>query len=69
MVKAVNRGSMVVDGAVLERVCSAIIEDDESCSSDDAIDDSKLLDLGNCNFNRSLPIYPEKLTSFNIRLN
>ena len=39
---------MVLGGAVLEMVCSFIFEDDESCSSDDAIDDSKLLDLGNC---------------------
>ena len=46
MVEPVNRNPMMVDGAVLERVCSAIIEDDESCGSDDAIDKSELLDLG-----------------------
>ena len=44
--EAVNRNPMMVGGAVLERVCSAIIKDDESCGSDDAIDDGDLLDVG-----------------------
>ena len=35
------------------RLCSAIIEDDESCGSDNAIDDSKLLDLGACQADES----------------
>ena len=54
VVKAVNRNPMMVGSAVLERVCSAIIEDDESCGSDDAVDDSELLDLGACQANESL---------------
>ena len=44
---------MMVGGFVLERVCSAIIEDDKSCGSDDAIDDSELLDLGACQADES----------------
>ena len=46
--EAVNRNPMMVGGSVLERVCLAIIENDESSGSNDAIDDSKLLDLGAC---------------------
>ena len=53
VVEAVNRNPMMVGGAVLESVCSAIIEDDESCGSDDAIDDSELLDLGACQADES----------------
>ncbi len=45
VVEAVNRSPMMVGGAVSERVCSAIIEDDESRGSDYAIDYSELLDL------------------------
>ena len=64
MVEAVNRNPMMVDGAVLERVCSAIIEDDESCGSDDATDDNELLDLGACRADESWEdvIIGEKLT-------
>ena len=53
VVEVVNRNPMMVDGAVLDRVCSAIIEDDESCCSDDAIDDSELLDFGACKVDES----------------
>ena len=53
MVGAVNRNLMMVGGSVLERVCSAIIENDESCGSDDAIDDSELVDLGACQADES----------------
>ena len=52
-VEAVKRNSMMVGGTVLERVCSAIIEDDESCGSDDAIDNSELLDLSACQADES----------------
>ena len=45
VVEAVNRNLIMVVGAVLERVCSVIIEDNESRGSDDAIDYSELLDL------------------------
>ena len=44
---------MMVGGAVLERVCSSIIEDDESSGSDDAINDSELLDLSACQADES----------------
>lgn len=45
LVEAVNRGTYLVGGAVLERVCSAIIENNESCSSYDAIKGIELLDV------------------------
>ena len=48
LVEAVNRRPTVVGGAVLESVCLAIVKSDESCSSDEAITDSELLDLGAC---------------------
>ena len=73
VVEAVNRNLMMVGGAVLGRVCSAIIEDDDSCGFDDAIDDSELLDLGACQADESwedviiggnltIPTYQGKLT-------
>ena len=53
VVEAVNRNPIMVDGDFLERVCSAIIADDESCGFDDAIDDSELLGLGACQADES----------------
>ena len=54
VVKAVNRNPLMVGVAVLERVCLALIKNDESCGSDDAIDDSELLELDACQADESL---------------